>query len=73
MPGSKCNGVKGPANNHGKRKDMGSLMRIERDRLVSLIEFSQQSARAPLANYLTMPKMWREYFVAVRGEVWRKD
>jgi len=31
--------MKGPAN------DMGSLMSVERDRLLSLIEFSQQSAR----------------------------
>ena len=34
-----CNGVKGPAD------DMRSLMRVEKDRLLSLIEFSQQSAR----------------------------
>ena len=34
-----CNGVKGPAD------DIGNLMNVERDRLLSLIEFSQQSAR----------------------------
>jgi hypothetical protein len=31
--------MKGPAN------DMGSLMSIERDRFLSLVEFAQQSAR----------------------------
>src|SRR3989338_465249 len=35
----KCDGTKAPAN------DMGSLMSVERNRLLSLIEFSQQSAR----------------------------